>query len=146
MPFRSDVNVNTAPSGGIALGTGLAENADDLLQLGNVIVGEDGCDHLAFFIVKTVDADILLEFPFPPLGIPCAPSAVAVAVGGVLVVFGSKEGGCQLGCFGSCDVVHLDLNADGLLFHFCNLGGGLFVHGMDFLSSVFSLSVVTYSL
>ena len=58
MPFRSDVNVNTAPSGSIALGTCLAENADDLLQLGNVIVGKDGCDHLAFFIVKTVDAEL----------------------------------------------------------------------------------------
>ena len=145
--FGTDVDVNTAASGGVALCPSLTQLADQLLQKLHVCVGEDRSDHFAFFIVGTLDADILLEFPFPALGVPSAPGAVAVAAGGVFVGVSAEEGGGEFGGCGSGDVVHLDLNADGLLLHFLDLLGNLCVHA-NFLRliGVYFLSVYTYSL
>ena len=126
----SDVDVNTAASGGVALGSRLAELANQLLQGFHVAVGKDRGDHLALLAVGAVDAAVSLEFPFPTLGIPSAPGAVAVAVGGVLEAVSPEEVSCQLCGFLSGDVVHLDLDSDGLLLHFLNLSGYLCVHGV----------------
>jgi len=128
--FGTDVDVYSAASGGIALGSGLPQFADQLLQKLHVRVGEDRRDHFALFSVGAVNADILLEFPFPALGIPSTPGAVAVAAGGVAVVVGAEEGGGQLGGCAPLDVVHLDLDPDGLLFHFLNLSCYLCVHAV----------------
>ncbi len=119
--FRSDVDVDSAASGGIALCPSLAQLADQFLQKFHICVGEDRGDQFAFFIIIAMNADILLELPFPPLGIPCTPGAVAVAAGGVAEVIGTEKGGGELGCGASGDVVHLHLDPDGLLLHFLNL-------------------------
>ena len=124
----TDVDVNTAAPCCIALGPSLAESADQLLQKIHILVGEDRCDHFALLGVRTRDAYILLEFPFPVLGIPGAPSLVTVAVSGVTKAVGAEELGGDLCCLAAGDVVHLDLNTDRLLLHFCDLICYLCVH------------------
>ena len=102
-----------------------------------------------FIIAVGVDAGVSGDFPFPALVVFASPSLVGTA----------DVANCVLravvGCDGAAgflsgDVVHLDLNADGLLLHFFNLDSGSFVHNMYLpfgsLRCVFSLSVVTYSL
>ena len=147
---QSDVDVDSAHMGGVALGSCVAEVADDFLQILNVAVAQDGRSHLSlFFIAVGVDAGVSGDFPFPALVVFASPSLVGTA----------DVANCVLravvGCDGAAgflsgDVVHLDLNADGLLLHFFNLVSGSFVHNMYLpfgsLRCVFSLSVVTYSL
>ena len=106
----ADVNVNAAASCGVALGSCFAKAADQLLQNFHVGVGEDRRDHLVFFAVRSCDADVLLEFPFPASFVPGRPGAVAVAASRVLVMLYSEELCCNLCSFFSSDAVHLDLD------------------------------------
>ena len=53
-------------------------------------VGQDRGDHLALVRVVARDADVTLELPLAPVGVPRAPAVVAVAVGGVLVAAGAE--------------------------------------------------------
>ena len=128
--FCTDVDVNTTASGGIALCPSLPQLADQFLQGFHICIGEDRGDQFAFFIIVAMNTDILLELPFPSLGIPCTPSAVAVAAGGVAVVIGAEKGGGELGGGASGDVVHLHLDPNGLLLHFLNLSQNLLVHAV----------------
>ena len=116
--LSSDVDVNAASPCGIAFRSGSAQAANQLLQGLHVGVGEDRCDHFAFLVIGSRDADILLEFPFPSALVPRAPSEVPVAACGVLITSCSEELCGELCGFLSDDTVHLDLDPDGLLFHF----------------------------
>ena len=124
----SDVDVNSAPAGGVALRARLAQPAAKLLQEFNVAVAEDRGDHLALFAVRTLDADVPLEFPLAARAVPGAPGVVAVAVGGVLVSAGSEELGGELGGRLAGDAVHLDLDADCLALEVLDLLFGLVRH------------------
>ena len=132
----SDVDVDSAAPGGVALCSGLAEAAAQLLQGFNVLVAEDRGDQFALFAVRSLDADVSLEFPLAAGGIPSAPGIVSVAVGGVFPAACSEELGGQLRCSLAGDVVHFNLNADGLIFHLVDLVGGAFVHGLCLLESL----------
>lgn len=134
--FGSDVDMNPAAPGGIALGSCLAKAADELLQRFHVGVGQDRGDQFAFLAVGSRDADVSLEFPFPTLGVPSRPGVVAVAACSVFKAPGAEELGGQSGGFVPADAVHLNLDSDGLLLHFFNLASGLFVHGVCLLLSV----------
>ena len=130
MSLGADVDVDAAAAGGIALGSGLAESANQLLQGFDVGVGQDGGDQFAFLAVGAADADILLKFPFPPLDIPGAPGAVAVPSGGVGILIGSEVLCGKACCLFPGDVVHLHLDPNGLLLHFLNLSQNLLVHAV----------------
>ena len=140
-----DVDVDSAASGGIALGPGLPQPPDQPLEGVHVGVGEDRCHHLALLIVRALDAAVPLELPLAALDIPGGPGAVAVAVGGILVPSRAEELCGGLGGAAAGDAVHLHLDPDGLLFHRGDLGLHLLVHGV-YLRCVFSLSVVHISL
>ena len=147
---QSDVDVDSAHMGRVALRSGVAEVADDFLQILNVAVAEDGRSHLGlFFIAVGVDAGVSGDFPFPALVVLASPGVVAAADVANRVLCAVVGGDGAAGFF-SGDVVHLNLNADGLLLHLFNLDSGSFVHNMYLpfgsLRCVFSLSVVTYSL
>ena len=144
--LRADVDVNSAAACRVALCSGAAKLAAKFLQAFDVGVGKDRGDHFALLIVGSADANIAGEFPLAALGVPSAPGHVAVAVGGVLNAAGSEEGGGDLGCFLAGDVVHLDLNADGLLFHLVDLVSGFLVHGVASVKKCVSLAVYTYLL
>ena len=144
--FGTDVDVNSASSGGVALRTRLAEPADKLLKGLHVSVGQDWSDQFTFLAVRTFNADIFLELPLPTLGVPGRPSAVAVAVGGVLTPAGSEEVGGDLCRPAALNVVHLDLDPNGLLLHFFDLGSRFLVHDSASWLVLFSLSVVSYYL
>ena len=126
----SDVDVNSASSGGVALCTCVPELSAKFLQGFNVLVGQDRCDQFAFLLVRPYDGNILLEFPLPALCVPGAPGTVAVTACGVLVSAGSEEPCGDLCCLLAGDVVHLDLDSDGLLLHGFDLAGGSFCHGV----------------
>ena len=124
----SDVDVDSAAPGGVALGPGLAQVPDQPLEEVHIGVGQDRGDHLALLAVRPVNADVLLEFPLAALGIPGGPGHVTVAGGGVLVSAGPEELGGQLGGLAPLDAVHLDLDPDGLLLHLGDLVHQLLVH------------------
>ena len=126
----SDVDVDSAASGVVALGTGFSQATDKLLQGFDVTVGQDRGDQFAFLAVGSGDADILLEFPFSAVCVPGAPGFVTVASCGVLVSACSKELCGKACCLLAGDVVHLDLDPNGLLLHFLNLSGKFIVHGV----------------
>ena len=140
----ADVDVNPASAAWAALCACLSEQSDNLLQGFDVVVGEDRGDQFAFFCVRSVDAHIPLEFPNPALSILASPAVISVLAGGV-PCSGSEVLG-DLSCrFFSGDVVHLDLNPDGLVLHGFNLLSCFIVHGMfSFVFSLFSLSVCAY--
>lgn len=140
----SDVNVYTASSGRIAFCSGVAEEADKFLQGFHVSVGKNWRYQFALFAVRTRNADILLEFPFSVLCIPSRPGAVSVSGGCVLDSSSSEEIGGNLGCLFSGDVVHFNLDPDGLAFHFCNLLCGAFVHCVFLRFRCFPLGVAVY--
>lgn len=127
---QSDVDVDSAHMGRVALRSGAAEVADDFLQILNVTVAEDGRSHLGlFFIAIGVDAGVSGDFPFPALVVLASPSLVGAADVANCVLRAVVGGDGAAGFF-SGDVIHLDLNADGLLLHFFNLDSGSFVHNM----------------
>ena len=147
---QANVDVDSAHMGGVAFRSCVAEVADDLLQVGNVAVVQDGRSHLRLFvIVGCSDAGVSGDFPLSTLGVLASPGLVSAAD------VANRVLGAKVGCDGSAgflsgDVVHLHLNADGLFLHGFNLVSGLFVHNMYLpfgsLRCVLSLSVVTYSL
>ena len=142
----ADVDVNSAAPGGVALGAHSAKPPNQLLQGFHVGVSQDWGDQLAFFAVRTGNGNVLLEFPLASLAVPCAPGAVPVAVGGALVAPGAKELGGDLCRPAAVDVVHLDLDPNGLLLHFLDLDSRFLVHGSASWLVLFSLSVVSYYL
>ena len=142
----ADVDVDSAAPGGVALGARSAQPANQLLQGFHVGVGQDRGNQLAFFAVRAGNGNVLLEFPLASLAVPCAPGAVPVAVGGALVASGAEELGGDLCRPAAVDVVHLDLDPDGLLLHFLDLGSRFLVHGSASWLVLFSLSVVSYYL
>lgn len=147
---KADVDVDSAHMGGVAFRSGVAEVADDFLQVVDVAIAEDGRSQLCLLVIAgCLDAHVPGNFPLSALAILARPGEVTAADVANCVL------GAKVGCDGSAgflsgDVVHLHLNADGLVFHGFNLVSGLFVHNMylPFGSKrcVFSLSVVTYSL
>ena len=130
MPVRSDVDVDPASAGGVALGARLAEPSAKLLQGFDVLVAEDRGDQFAFLGVRSADADVALEFPLAAAGVPCAPGVVPVAAGGVLEASRSEELGGDLGGCLAGDAVHLDLDPDGLVLEVLNLACGFLCHGL----------------
>ena len=137
----ADVDVYSAHVAGVALRSGVAEAAEELLQGFDVFVGQDGRYQFGLLVaVFCIDADVPLKFPFPALLVPCAPSVVAVAVCRVLVAPGSEEVGGNLGGLLAADAVHLDLHPDGLLLHGLNLLCGACLHFENPLSA-FRLAV-----
>ena len=146
VPLGSDVDMDSAAPGGVALGTRPAKPANQLLQGSHVGVGQNWGDQLTFFAVRAGNGNVLLEFPLASLAVPSAPGAVPVAVGGVFIAPGAKELGGDLCCPAAVDVVHLDLDPDGLLLHFLDLDFRFLVHGSASWLVLFSLSVVSYYL
>lgn len=127
---QADVDVDSAHMGGVALRSGVAEVADDFLQILNVTVVEDRRSHLRFLLIAgSVDAGVSGDFPFPALVVLASPSVVAAADVAYRVLR-AVVGGDGSASFFSGDVIHLNLNADGLLLHFFNLDSGSFVHNM----------------
>ena len=130
MLTQANVDVDSAHMGGVTFRSGFAEAADDFLQVLNVIVGEDWASHLRFLLIAScLDAGVSGDFPFSALIILASPSVVAAANVANRVLCAVVCGDGAAGFF-SGNVIHLNLNADGLLFHFLNLDSGLFVHNM----------------
>lgn len=128
VPLRPDVDVDSASSGGIALGACVSELPAKLLQGFDVAVGQDWGDQFAFLLVRSRNRNVLLEFPLASIRIPSRPGAVSVAAGGVLVSACAEVGGGNLRCLLAGDAVHLDLDPDGLVLHLCNLPCCFLVH------------------
>ena len=127
----ADVDVYSTHVSRVALGSLSAEGPHQLLQALDVVVGEDRRYHLAFlFVGAGLDARVPLEFPFPSLGVVGAPGFVAVAGCRVLHPAASEEVGCRYRCVLPRDVVHFNLDPDGLRFHGLDLLSGCFLHGM----------------
>lgn len=126
--LRSDVDVDSASSGGVAFRSCVSELPAKLLQGFDIPVGQDRGDQFAFLLVRPCDGNILLEFPLAPIRIPSRPGAVPVAAGGVLVSVCAEVGGGNLCCLLAGDVIHLDLDPDGLVLHLCNLPCCFLVH------------------
>ena len=141
MPLRSNVDVDSASSGGVAFRSCVSELSAKLLQGFDVPVGQDRGDQFAFLLVRSCNGNVLLEFPLAPLCVPSRPGAVAIAACGILVSACAEEVSGNLGCLLAGDVVHLDLDADGLVFHLCDLPCCFLVHGE---SSVFCLAAVCF--
>ena len=140
MALRSDVDVDSASSGGVAFRSCVSELSAKFLQGFDIPVGQDRGDQFAFLLVRPCDGNVLLEFPLAPLCVPSRPGAVAVAAGSVLVSACAEVGGGNLRCLLAGDAVHLDLDPDGLVLHLCNLPCCFLVHGE---SSVFVWCVVS---
>ena len=127
---QSDVDVYSAHMGGVTFCSCVAKVADNLLQILNVAVVEDGRPQFGSFLISCrLDAGVSGDFPFSALVVLASPSVVTSANVANRVLC------AKVGCDGSAgflsgDVVHLHLNTDGLLFHFLNLVSGFFVHNM----------------
>ena len=127
----TDVDVDSAHVRRVAFGALAAKSPHQLLQVLDIVVSEDRCYHLAFlFVGPCPDARVPLELPFPSLGVVGAPGLVAVAGCCVLHPAASEEVGCRFRCVLPCDVVHFNLDPDGLRFHGLDLLSGCFLHGM----------------
>ena len=110
MSVCSDVDVNSASPCCIALGSCLAKSSDKFLQAFHVLVFKDWRYQFAFFAVRSCNTDILLEFPFSAVRIPCAPCFVAISSCCVLVSACAEEISGKLGGFLTGNAVHLNLN------------------------------------
>ena len=126
--FCPDVDVYPAAPPRVALRAGVPELPDKFLQGFNVRVGEDRRHQLAFFAVRPRDADVPLEFPFPAVGVPGAPGAVAVPTCCVFVPPCSEKVCRGLRRSAPRDAVHLYLHPDGLFLCFRYLPCYFFVH------------------
>ena len=131
--IRSNVDVHSAAAGGVALGACLTKPSAKLLQGLDVLVPEDRGDQLRLFALGACYADVPGEFPLAAGGVPGAPGVVAVSVGGVLPAAGAKEFSSELCCSLPGDVIHLDLDPDGLRFHRTDLALSLVRHGLGLL-------------
>ena len=130
----ADVDVNAASPAGAGLCASLAEQSDDRLQGLDILVGKDGSHHLALFSFRSVDADVSLEFPNPALLVLASPAHVPV-LAGCVPCGRPEELGNLSGGFLAGDVVHLNLDPDGLHLHGFDLLSGLIVHGVYLLLS-----------
>ena len=148
VPVCPDVDVDPASSGGVALGSVVTKLPAKLLQGFDVIVGQDRGDQFAFLVIRSRNGNILLELPLAPVCVPGRPGAVSVAAGGILVASGAEKLGGSLGCLLAGDVIHLNLDPDGLLFHLCNLPCGFLIHGESsvFIWCVFPFGVHIFAL
>ena len=118
----ADVDVHAAHMGGVALRSRVAQSSQKFLQSLDVFVVQDGRDQFGLLgTASGFDADVALEFPLASLVVPCAPSAVAVAVCRVLEVSRAEEVRRDSRCVSAADAVHLDFDADGLLLHVLDL-------------------------
>ena len=144
VPLRPDVDVDSASSGGIALGACVSELPAKLLQGFDVAVGQDWGDQFAFLFFRSRNRNVLLEFPFASLAVPCAPGAVPVAAGGVLVSACAEVGSGNLRCLLAGDAVHLHLDPDGLVLHLCNLPCCFLVHSEILRFSALRLCVFPF--
>lgn len=148
--LRPDVDVDTASSGGVALGACVSELPAKLLQGFDVAVGQDRGDQFAFLLVRPCDGNILLEFPLAPIRIPSRPGAVPVAAGSVLVSACAEVGGASFAAFWrvmlfistSTPMVWFFISAICLAVFSFILKSSVFLPR----GCVFSLSVYTYSL
>ena len=61
MAFGSDVDVDSAASRVVALGSGSSQASHQLLQGLDVVVVKDRGDHLAFLAVRSGDGNVPLE-------------------------------------------------------------------------------------
>ena len=130
MSVCPDVDMDSASPCGIALGSCMSELSYEFLKKFDVFVMKDRCDQFAFLIVRSRNADVLLEFPFPSICIPCRPCIISVSGSRVFKSSCSEEYRCNLCSPVPSDVIHLNLDPDGLFFHFLDLSCCLFVHGM----------------
>ena len=128
VPLRSDVDVHSTATAGVAFRSGMSELPAKLLQGFDVAVGQDRGDQFAFLFFRSCDGNVLLEFPLAPLTVPCAPSAVSVAAGSVLISACAKVGSGNLRGLLPGDIVHFHLNPDSLRFHLCNLPCCFLIH------------------
>ena len=129
-----------------AMFTGVPELPDKLLQKLHVPVGKDRRHKFALFAVRTRDAHVPLELPFPALRVPCAPGIVAVPCRRVPVPPGPKKVRCDLCRPAPCNAVHLYLHPDGLFLRFLNLPCRFFVHPFYLRFVCFPFRQYTYSL
>src|SRR5699024_4559596 len=121
VPLRSDVDVNSTATAGVAFRSGVPKLPAKLLQGFDVTVGQDRGDQFAFLFFRPRNGSVLLEFPLASLTVPCAPSAVPVAAGSVLISACAEVGGGNLHSLLPGDVIHLHLDPNRLCFHLCNL-------------------------
>ena len=118
----ADVDVHAAHVGGVALRSRVAQSSQKFLQAFDVFVVQDGRDQFGLFgTASGFDADVALEFPLASLVVPCAPSALAVAVCRVFEVSRAEEVCRNSRCIPAGDAIHLDFHADGLLLHVLDL-------------------------
>ena len=130
---RTDVDVDSASPAGIALCACVSKLSAKFLKGFDIAVGKDRRDHLTFFIVRSADGNVPLEFPLATFAVPSRPGVVPVAACCVLVSACSEEVGGNLRCLAPLDAVHLDLDPDGLVLHLGNLSLCLCVHGVCLL-------------
>ena len=91
-----------------------AESSCKFLQKLDVLVVKNRCDQFALFAVRSCNADVLLEFPFSSLCVPCAESAVSVAESCVLASARSEEVGGNFCGFFTADAVHFNFNSNAI--------------------------------
>ena len=87
----SDVDVNSASAGGVALCACLVQSSAKFLQAFDVAVVQDRGYHFTLVGFVAGDAYVFLKLPVSTLCVPCAYRAVAVAVGGILNSVGSEK-------------------------------------------------------
>ena len=114
----------------ITLGSRMSELSYKFLKKFDVFVVKDRCDQLAFFIIRSLNADVFLEFPFPSACIPCGPCIISVSGSRVFKSSCSEECRCKFCSLIPSDVIHLNLDPDGLFLHFLDLLCNPFVHGL----------------
>ena len=118
----ADVDVHAAHVGGVALCSRVAQSPQKFLQSLDVFVAQDGRYQFGLLCAaSSFDADVALEFPLASLVVPCAPSAVAVALCRVFEVSRAEEVCRNSRCIPAADAIHLDFHADGLLLHVLDL-------------------------
>ena len=122
------MNVNSSSNLCIADCSRVSELSYKLLQGFNVAVVKYRCYEFAFLFIRPRNAYVLLEFPFSALIIPSRLSAVAVSVRCVFVSACSEKLCRNFRRLVSCDVVHLNLNPDGLCLCSFNLLSDFLFH------------------
>ena len=85
----------------------MAQLPEEFLEGVHVRVGQDWGNQFAFLVVRSADAHVPLEFPFPALCIPGAPGHVPVPAGRVFVAAGAEVLSSNPGCVLAGNVVAL---------------------------------------
>ena len=108
--------MHSAAPCGIAFCSRSPKSADKFLQKLYVRILKYRRNQFALFAVYTCNADVLLEFPLSAALIKSRPSAVAVAVSRVFKSACAEKFCGDPSRLFSCDVVHFNLNTDGLMY------------------------------